>query len=281
MEIILKNCPLFVEIIKKYFGLSHPDLEMEMHLVPVDPERTYEMTEYVLPEDIRKLIGESFPNISDNDREFLTNLLWLVANLYYGQNYVEQREFIENEWNGEYNTWRCIEQDMIRLYAFLQNHPEEEKITIQMGEEKVILDDAYRWLQAVMKNQAFPNCIPHIQNKEEAQSCLRKKSGRPQTRKEVNAIVSGISRFFADEGLIEGKSPKNLLEFIRKFLVMMALIEEDDVFVTTDWIKAQITNLQKPGKDARFIGLDWQEGSSETMLSQPWEEAMRWIFPPK
>ena len=280
-DLVLKNCPPFVEIIKKYFGLSHPNLELEMFLVPDDPERTYELTEYVLPEDIRKLIGDYFPKIAEKDKEFLTNLLWLVANLYYGDSYGEQREFIENEWNGEYNTWRCIEQDIIRLYAFLQDHPEEERITIQMGKDKVVLDDAFNWFQDVMTNQTFPNCIPHIHNKEEAQSFLRKKSGRPQTRKEVNAIVNGIAKYLSDENVIDGKAPKNLLEFIRRFLVMMALIEEDDVFVTTDWIKAQITNLQKQGKDARFENLDWVEVPADNMMESPWEKAMRWVFPPK
>lgn len=279
--ILLKNCPLYVEIIKKYFGLSHPSLETEMSLVENDPERTFEIREYVLFEDIQAQIEDFFPSLNDKDKQLVANLLWLVANLYYGDSYDQYRGYIENEWNYNYNVWRCIEKDMARLYAFLQDHPKEEILTIQMGKDKVELDDAFNWFQDVMNYQVFLNCIPHIHTKEEAQALYRKKAGRHQTREEVNAIVGGIAGFFADEELIKGKAPLNLLKFIRKILVMMDLIDENDIFVTKDWIKSQISNIQKSGKDARFTNLDWEKASSKHLLAQPWEKAMRWISPPK
>jgi hypothetical protein len=278
----LKNLPPYVAVIKTYFGLSHPSLEMEMKLVEFDPEHTFDLVEYVLYDDVQAQIETSFPGLSGGDKSFVTNLLWLVANLYYGDSYNQYRGFIENDWNYEYNTWRGIEADMAQLYAFLHDHTTEKEITIQIGKDKAVIDDASCWFQGVMRNQVFPNCIPSIQSKEDAESLLRKKAGRPQTRTEVNAIVSGIASYFADEKLIEGKAPKNLLEFIRKFLVMMALIEENDVFVNAGWIKSQISNLQKSGKDARFINEDWVDASSsEALVNAPWQKAMRWIFPPK
>ena len=278
----LKNLPPYVEIIKTYFGLSHPNLDLEMKLVGKDPERTFDLNENVLYDDVQAQIEAYFPVISDENKVFVTNLLWLVANLYYGDSYIQYRGYLENDLYYEYNNWRCIEADLALLYALLHDHTIEEKITIQMGKDKVVIKDASCWFQDVMKNQVFPNCIPNIQSKEDAESLLRKKAGRPQTRTEVNAIVSGIARYFADEKLIEGRAPKNLLEFIRKILVMMALIEENDLFVNTVWIKSQITTLQKPGKDARFINEEWEKASSsKSLVNASWQKAIRWISPPK
>lgn len=277
----LKNFPPYVEIIKKYFGLSHPNLELEMLLVPDDPERKFEMTEYVPHEDIVELFEGHFPNVGE-DKTFFEDLLWLVANLYYGNSYEQYNEFFENEVGREDNIWHCVEKDMARLYAFLQDHPKEEEIVIQMGKDKVVLDDAFNWFQGVMNNQVFPNCIPHIQDKESVRSLLQKKAGRPQTRQEVNAVVNGISRLFADEEIIEGKAPRVLLEFIHMFLVKMALIDENDVYVTPEWIKAQISNLQKPGKDARFNNVEVRSVSIEELKEVPLgDKSMRWIFPIK
>ena len=277
----LKNIPPYVDFIKKYFGLSHPNLELEMLLVKDDPERKFEMTELVTHEDIVELFEKYFSNVG-SDKTFFEDLLWLVANLYYGDSYDQYNNFFDYEVEPEANVWDCIMKDMARLFAFLQNHPEEEVITIQMGKDKVELNDAFKWFQGVMNNQVFRNCIPEIQHKEDAESLLRKKAGRPQTRKEVNAVVNGVSRLFAEEGIIEGKAPRNLLDFIRAFLVKMDLIKADDVFVTNEWIKAQITNLQKPGKDARFNNVEVHSVSAEELKNVPvWNKALNWVFPPK
>ena len=277
----LKTLPPYVEVIKKYFGLSDPNLEAEMLLLPKDPERVFKIAEFVTRDEIVELFDIFSPKVKDG-KFFYENLLWLVANLYYGDRYKKSICFFNNDINGDENVWYSIEKDMAKLFAFLQDHPQEEKITIQMGKDKVELDDAFKWFQSVMDNQVFPNCIPYIQNKEGAKSLLQKKAGRPQTRQEVNAVVNGISRFFADEKIIEGKAPKDLLDFIESFLVKMALIEENDEFVTTYWIKSQISNLQKPGKDARFFNLDVHEASAEKLKEVPWWfKATNWIFPVK
>lgn len=277
----LKNFPPYVEAIKKYFGLSHPNLELEMLLVKNDPERVFEMIEFVEYKDIVELLEEKFPDMGD-DKTFIENLLWLVANLYYGDSYDQYNDYFDNEVEQDNHVWACIEKDMARLYALLQDHPRDEKITIQIGKDKVVLDDDFNWFQGVMNNQVFPNCIPNIQNLEDAKSLLQKKAGRPQTRTEVNAVVNGISRLFADEEIIEGKAPRILLDFIRDFLVMMALIKKDDVFVSTDWIKSQISNLQKPGKDARFNNVEVHSVSAEELKNVPiWNKALDWVFPPK
>ena len=277
----LKNFPPYVDVIKKYFGLSHPSLELEMLLVKDDPEHVFEMVEFVEYKDVVELFEKAFPNVG-NDKTFFENLLWLVANLYYGDSYDQYNDYFVNEVEQDDHVWACIEKDMARLYALLQDHPRDEKITIQIGKDKAVLDDDFNWFQGVMNNQVFPNCIPSIQNKEDAKSLLQKKAGRPQTRTEVNAVVNGISRLFADEEIIDGKAPRILLDFIRDYLVMMALIEEDDVYVTTDWIKSQISNLQKPGKDARFNNVEVHSVSAEELKNVPtWNKALNWVFPPK
>jgi hypothetical protein len=280
-DLILKNLRPYINEIKKYFGRERPDLEWEMALLDDDPERTYEMIEYVTTKEIEDLLDKFIP-ISENKGVYV-DLLWLVANLYYKDSHSLYQDHIQNDLDQDNNTLRWIQKDIMRLYLFLQDHPKECPMTISVGKDKVELNDAFGWFQSVMAHHVFPNAIPDIKTKEDAESILRKKAGRPETRTEVNAIVNGIARMFADDGLVKGKAPKELCLFIQQFLVKMELIEEDDKTVTPEWIKAQISNLSKPGKDPRFDSFGEVEECSfdDLKMVSPVEKTLDWILPPK
>lgn len=280
-DIPLKDIQPYVAYLKEYFGLEHPLLDLEISLLDIDPERTFEVIEYVTRAQIDELFDKFIPGIEGQDN--YGSLLWLVANLYYKDSHSQYQDYIQNDLNQNNNTLSRIQKDIMRLYIFLQDHPKKCPITISVGNDKVELNDAFGWFQSVMTHHVFPNAIPDIKTKEDAESILRKKAGRPETRTEVNAIVNGIARLFANDGLVKGKAPKELCIFIQQFLEKMELIEKDDKTVTPEWIKAQISNLSKPGKDPRFDSFGEIESCSEEdpKMVDPVEKTLNWILPPK
>ena len=276
ISIPLKNLVPYVEMTKKYFGLYHPSLSLEMELLDEDPERECPMSEFVTMEDLKGILQPSFASLVE-DKVFL-NLLWFVANLYYGKS-VENYTQCFNEDIQDDLIWNVIKEDIAKLYSFMADHRTEEPVTISIGKNKVVLDNYFRWFQGLTENQLFLNCIPEVTDKAQAEELFAKKPGRPKTRREVNTIVDGIARLFADNGWIEGRAPKSLCTFIKRFLELMHLIEKDDVFVTEEWIKAQISNLQKPGKDARLDTIECEDFSIEELSAvSKSTRALNWLF---
>ena len=271
----LKDVQPYVDPIKKYFGLSHPNLELEMFLLDRDPERKFEFTESVSQEEIVAALKSEFPDIVFT--EFQKDLLWLVANIYYGTSYDDYNYYMEYEEGCP--QWCPIEQDILRLYSFMAGHQGEEKVTIKMGKDTITLSNVYAWVQSVVEKQILRNCLPDVHSKEEAEARINKtKAGHPEQRTKENAIVNGVALFFADEKLIEGRAPKNLCAFIKKYLEMMGLIKPGDSTVDEDWIKSQINNFHKKGKDSRFWTPEITTPTLEE-LSKP--DPMNWVFPIK
>lgn len=272
----LKNLQPYVEMTKKYFGLYHPNLSLEMALLDVDPERECCVSEFVTMEKIKEILRPSFSSLID-DKVFL-NLLWFIANLYYGKSVENYTQCFDEDIQDDL-IWNVIKEDIAKLYSFMADHKIEEPVTISIGKDKVVLDNYDRWFQGLTENQLFPNCIPEITDKAQAEEFYAKKPGRPKTRREVNMIVNGMAKLFSDEGWIEGRAPKSLCSFIKNYLVLMDLIEKDDVFVTEKWIKAQISNLQKPGKDARLDTIECEDVSIEELKVVPQStRALNWLF---
>jgi hypothetical protein len=111
---------------------------------------------------------------------------------------------------------------------------------------------------------------------------LRKKAGRPTVRKEVNAIVNGVASSFAEFDIVKGKAPIQLLNFIHDYLVAMDLIKPDDPYVTTTWIKSQISNFQKPGKDPKFFTTEIRPCSLDDLKNSDLHiRGLNWLLPPK
>jgi len=144
------------------------------------------------------------------------------------------------------------------------------------------LQNDFHWFQGLMENQLFPNTIPEISDKKEAKAMLRKKAGRPTVRKEVNAIVNGVASSFAEFDIVKGKAPIQLLNFIHDYLVAMDLIKPDDPYVTTTWIKSQISNFQKPGKDPKFFTTEIRPCSLDDLKNSDLHiRGLNWLLPPK
>lgn len=264
---------------KKYFGLYHPNLSLEMELLDDDPERECRVSEFVTMEDLKEILQPSFTSLIE-DKVFL-NLLWFVSNLYYGKSVENYTQCFDEDCQDDLE-WNAIKKDIAKLYSFMADHKTEEPVTISIGKDKVVLDNHDSWFQGLTENQLFLNCIPEITDKAQAEELLEKKPGRPKTRRVVNMIVNGMARLFADEGWIEGRAPKSLCTFIKRFLELMDLINKDDVFVTEEWIKAQISNLQKPGKDARLDTIECEDCSIEELKVVPQStRALNWLFPKK
>jgi hypothetical protein len=164
----------------------------------------------------------------------------------------------------------------------MQEHKNSEEVTIQFGKgqsNKVTLNNTFRWFQGLLDNHLFPNCIPDISSREQAKESLARKAGRPEANKVVNAMVNGLANLCKDEGVITASVPKLLLCFIYDILLVMELVRPDDNVVTLDWIKAQISNLKKAGKDARIFTPETRTCSpTETPIIPEYEKRLDWLF---
>ena len=270
----------YVEIMKQYFGLNHPNLDMELLLLDDDPEREFELVAYVPYDEIRKALLDASFNMGDDIEEY-TSLLWTVANLYYGDLYQRYEEAAMEEAD-DYLRWNCIRDDIIRMYRFLSGHKSEEQVTVKMGQESVELDNPFKWFQALFNNHLFPQCIPDITALEQANKALAKAKGRKMESKVATAIVNGVATFFKEEGLVTSRAPKNLCSFIRKLLIMMKLKDAGDKSFNDAVVKNWINNIQNQKEDPKIYTPEIREVSLEELATIPMnEKSDRWLFNPE
>ncbi len=282
-DVPLKDIAFYIEPIKKHFGLYHPTLEPELLLLDGEPDRTVVINDFVPSVQITELIDKYFTDLDDASRKYYVGLFWLVANLYYGE-CIRSYENYFNENIEQELIWEAIRTDLLAFFAFMQDHKESKEVTIKFGKgEKnaITLQNDFKWFQGLMVNQLFPNTIPEITDKKEAKAILRKQAGRPSTRKEVNAIVNGVASSLSEYDIIQGKAPIHLLRFIRDYLVAMDLIKENDPFVTTSWIKSQISNIQKPGKDPKLFTTETKLCSMDDLKDDLHLRGLNWLLPHK
>lgn len=67
-DIPLKDIKLYVADLKEYFGLERPSLDWEIALLDRDPERTYEVIEFVTRAQIDELFDSFIPGIEGTFR---------------------------------------------------------------------------------------------------------------------------------------------------------------------------------------------------------------------
>lgn len=270
----------YVEIIKEYFGLNHPNLDMELLLLDDDPEREFNLIAFVPYDDIKKALLDASFNVGEDIEEY-TSLLWTVANLYYGDMYQRYEEAAMEEAD-DYLRWNCIQEDITRLFAFMGKHKSEEHINIKVGNDSVELDNPFRWFQSLLDNHLFPNCIPDIKDIKQANQILAKAKGRKVDNKVATAIVNGVATYFKEKGLITARAPKNLCSFLWKFLVMMKLKDASDYLFTESSIKNWINNIQGQKDDPKIYTPEIREISIEELKEIPLNErAERWLFNPE
>lgn len=270
----------YVEIIKEYFGLNHPYLDMELLLLNDDPDREFELVAYVPYDDIKKALLDASFNMGDDIEEY-TCLLWTVANLYYEDMY-ERYEKAAMEEADDYLRWTCIKEDIVQLYRFISNHKTEEPITVKIGSDSAELHNYFKWFQSLLDNHLFPNCIPDIKDVKQATQFLAKTKGRKIENKVATAIVNGLATYFKEKGLIAARAPKNLCTFLRKFLVMMKLKDASDSYFTESSIKNWINNIQGQKEDPKIYTPEIRKISIEELKEIPLNErADRWLFNPE
>ena len=270
----------YVERIKEYFGLNHPNLDSELLLLEDDPEREFKLTAYVTYDEIKNaFIKASFNQVGDVEE--YVSLLWTVANLYYGDLFQRYEEY-EMEEEEDYLRWKCIEEDIVQLYRFMANHKTEEPVTVKIGSDSIELKDYFRWFQALMDYHLFPNCIPDVTSVEQADKFLKKDQGRKIENKVASAIINGVANLFKDEGLVTARAPKNLCQFLQRLLTLMDLKDSGGREYKEDVIKSTINNIQRQKGDPKIFTPEIREVSIEELKIIPFNEAReRWLFNPE
>ena len=277
IQLLLKTLKPEVALIKRYFGLNHPNLDLELLIVEkgLDPERTFPMTEFIPAEEIGRAFDEFFADAQQ--QEAIVRVLWLVGNLYYGDSVKAYEQYFCEETEDDL-FWSTIEQELLQLYIFRQKHKAAGPVTIKVGKESLEIPNTNGWVQAILDNHVFPNCLPKTHSAADAEQLIWKKdAGAPVKHPEVNAIVNGVATMLFDFQVIKERAPMILCRFIRKYLVMMELISEGDPTLDEEWIKSQIHNFKKKSKDPRFPTREIKEVSPED-LKEAGYYSVKWAF---
>ena len=287
----------YLPLLKKYFGLPFEQLELELMAAKHDPnpedKYRFEIWEYVSMDDIVKA-WDLYLDDSKVNEEMLT-LLWLVANLYYEGNIAAHEDaLIEEDFIQIENAQ--VREEIAQLYSFMQKRKtmsttsgkyriSSKPIKFVSGKDKLEILDSCGWFEALLENYLFPNCLPDVENDEDAQKLWKKekKVGRKE-RKEVNSIIYGVATYLRDKGVVKKDvtAPTDLCKFIRGYLEAMGYLEDpnDALSITPEWIKTQIHRFEetKPQFDNVIR-------SSATIEEQkkvhPDDQAHFWLFQPK
>lgn len=273
----LRDMEPYVNLVKQYTGLFHPSLEPELALLEVDPDRSFELYEYVLHVDIETAFDEGHFTCDTDLRRVCIDLLWLIANLYYGDFYQQYQDYF-NDMVSDELTWDEIYDDILRLYAFMHDHKAAVPIEMKYGKEKVVIMDTEGWFQALMDNHLFPKCCPEIKSKEQVIERFRKSAGRKVENELAVAIINGVAKFFADKELIKGQAPKNLCSFIRQYLILMELLDLDYRVISETSIKSAINYAAKKETDPRLPSTEVSDATLEDLKHLGVIPGERWLF---
>ncbi len=270
----------YIPIIKKHFGLFVSDLEPELFLAKEDPERTYQIPENVAYDDIRKAFVQYFGDGVESETEVL-NLLWLVANFYYGDFYKQRQQQWIDDVGQERYIWPYIREDIIKLYKLTQeSQVSNVPIKVTIGGNTIEIRNDYQWFNCFLTHRLFPHCIPEINSVEDAKAELdhQNKGGRPKSDPVIKGIVYGVATYFHEKGIVTGKAPKNLVRFIMELLIMMDLLSDPTAkqVIGENWIKSRIHQLDEPQLD----NLDFENCKLEDLKPSQQEIAFQWLFPP-
>ena len=188
-------------------------------------------------------------SLSDPDLDALTEILFRTGNLFHKGVYAKYQEFVMSEWIGDEKVNAEIEEDVVRLYAFMRSHQDEAEIKLSVGKDAVVLKDPFRWFQYLINNKLAPQ-IAGIDRR--ANSLEKKRVGRPSSRQDLNVFISGLDQMFHSMQVVKELAPRSMCDFIRWFLVQMEYVKESDKTIDANWIKAQLNNIRKSGKDYRY-----------------------------
>ena len=279
----------FVPILKKYFGL--PFVEIELEIMAADHEgergddRKIAIPAYVEPGKVKELLDTHFGKDAVSDQ--IIDTLFLAANIYYGDSVSDYESQQSTSDDYLFFMERTeMREEIAKLYSFIQKRKKQEvsqPIKFVSDKEKVVLDDTAGWLEALLENHLFPNCLPDVKDDQDARRLWDKKGkrGRPE-RPQVNAIVNGVASYLGDQGVVEGVAPTNLCNFIVEYLKAMGQFRDstDAAVLTSKWVKAQIHNLAESGPV--FYNYNMSDATVEELSTLPPDmKAYQWLFPRK
>lgn len=277
-DVPLKAIEYYAVYIRKYFGLYHPNLDLDLELLKNDPDRTFKLYEVVLHDEIEVAFDEGGFTYEEGTRRGYLELLWLVANIYCFNYYQRYQDYYTYEVEYDSLLWETVKDDILKLYIFLQDHMAEAPITIKIGGKKVVISDYDGWFQALMNNHLFPKCLPEIHSKDQALKKLKKSPGRKVQNKLAVAIINGIATLFYDEGLVTERAPKNLCIFIRRYLVMMEILDLDYSVINEASIKSAINYASKKKTDPRLPSRPVTDATIEDLRLSGFIPEERWLF---
>ncbi len=293
MEYDVKSLEPIFPLIKEYFG--NPYIEFQ------DYPEAFPFKEVVTSDAIEELLLRYFEK--DQVTKEVLSLLWLVANLYYCGN-IEAREQ-GNYWDvDDWEQKRIIREEIAQLYSFItergtlripknkQYYPREGgeiEFKSQTGTLKIL--DTECWIEALLENYLFPNCLPDVSNDEEAQ-LIWKKENKPagrKARKTVNAIIHGVDMFLHDQGVVDRNvaAPKSLCLFIYDYLETMGLLdyltEDNKEKKSEPWyiIQKQIPYFRKEENNPKLFTPELEECLPEEWIGNPRDDAAyQWLYYP-
>lgn len=308
VHISLQKFQPFIPILKEYFGFPFVQIELAVKasefnevlggeaseldeflgdLFP-DAKHNIGFEEYVSHEVINGLVKKHFDGVIMSAE--LLETLYIAANLYYYRNVPNYEYAQELDIYGQ-KELSIMREEIAKLYSFLHQHYEKGKngssrpISINVDKEQLVIPNTLGWLDALLENHLFPNCLPDVKSDEDAKAMWdrKKKSGRP-SRVEINAITHGVAKLFHDRKIVEDTAPAKLCEFILDLLKEMGHIHDatDKQVITPGWIKSEIHRTKKEWDQPGFHNTPIRIATLEELNTvTPDQQAYLWLFNPK
>ena len=302
IDIDIKLLKPYIPLLQQYFGLPFPELELEWEAAQMetnpDADHSFRMNEYVSSKTVEDLLHSNFDRIKNEDQ--IKSLLWLAANLYYSGN-LESHEAYDTESVLDQIEQSTIREEIAQLYSYVQKRKQTQTVGVGeyafpgkpielVSDDKTVLriDNTDCWFEAMLENHLFPNCLPDVENDEDAQMFLEKNSNAPgpKTKRVNNAIIHGVEMFLHDQEVVDSKpaAPQNLCMFIRDYLTAMGLLddmnEKDRAYF---WINIQkrIPEFRKKDEKTKLFNVELKSVSIEELSCvTPDQAAYQWLFYP-
>lgn len=235
------------EILNGAFEKNFWDLTIHYFGIAVCPNR-HLVPEVISKEQITDLVKETMSiSIDTQEYKILLDGLYFNANLNHPD--VElQREKSSRVALGVERDLTEIEPDLLLMFELLSKNPfdryrisvleksDEKSKTGRMRKQKewnvkegVDIVNPAGWFTAYLLN-GINQAMPEIDTVEKAQAYYKYITGKHKGRKtdgELTAMAVGIARLFKAFGLIEGHTTNALCEFIRRYFLLMEVIDKN------------------------------------------------------
>ena len=349
--IYLLNAHPYFKVLDEYFGQCLPGLAIALEEIELNGESAdcdWRITEHVSSPDIIKVF-EDYGIVKERDGFRYIDLMWLVCNMYYGDNYnayskaqingadrayeniqkssaklflllneydssrgklLLERERIKKDWEEKTREfwrnrrtevrvekerewgkealngpdWKNVEEEIKKdVDGIIKDEMEEqlheleewkkidtaydklEHVTLKIGGESVVLDNAAWWFEDLIRNHLFEHFLHDVDTVDQAKALNTKTPGKKPEDNRITAMVYGISQLFHDRGLVATKTNTNLTRFIQSILRLMDLKNNAGKLPTLQQIEKMIENLPNAKTDPKFFSASLRPASVEDL----------------